>query len=392
MKKTKLTKTTISMNYEKPFIAGNLTTIKFLVIIGQDGIKKGGCIKIGTPNMGWGQPFCSTPRDWSELLEGKSFIHNSWKPINTTYKLKSRLKSDIQLRGDENQITDVTFSKITQDAEFVEIDRSKKFKFKNPPMKESFIDKYGQWRWWITATVVKENLVEGDVIEIVYGDTGNSNGIKIQPWFEDKLDFCALADFSHTSKFIELSGSPINIKVEKNIGSQIHAVIPTIIHPTENQKIKLSILDKNFLPPKNNFTGSINFYSKTNIQIDSNKIVKNILVSKIKTNYNDIHRIEVTANNFDKIITNPGVSSEDNDLNIYWGDLHAQSKYHQWKIEINRGDSCNSPKGLHEYARDYSLLDFVTITDGFGAYDYNPGWQETQKVVNEMYQPGKYEH
>ncbi len=38
-----------------PFEAGTRTTIEFVYTVGDAGLKAGGRIRIGTPNMGWGE-------------------------------------------------------------------------------------------------------------------------------------------------------------------------------------------------------------------------------------------------------------------------------------------------------------------------------------------------
>ncbi len=80
----------------------------------------------------------------------------------------------------------------------------------------------------------------------------------------------------------------------------------------------------------------------------------------------------------------------DKEENIYWGDIHAQCVYHQWKPLEKRGDSNRTPAELHQYARECSLLDFVANSNSGCPAPTNPGWEETQQAVVDFYEPGRY--
>ena len=47
---------TFEMSPSGSFEAGTYTTIVFVYTVGEAGLKEGGRLRIGTPNMGWGTP------------------------------------------------------------------------------------------------------------------------------------------------------------------------------------------------------------------------------------------------------------------------------------------------------------------------------------------------
>ena len=83
-------------------------------------------------------------------------------------------------------------------------------------------------------------------------------------------------------------------------------------------------------------------------------------------------------------------------LQLFWGDLHAQSEYHVMHSQKkdarqagwSRGISCGSPDDVYQYAQEVSLLDFVAITDQ-GAIT-GIGWEILQRKAAEYYRPGKF--
>ncbi|MBM4081467.1 MAG: hypothetical protein FJ278_17315, partial [Planctomycetes bacterium] len=77
------------MTPDGPFEAGTHTTITFAYTVGPAGLRKGGRVRIATPNMGWGEPLVLCPNPIEELVRGPERKHNPWKPLNTTFALKT---------------------------------------------------------------------------------------------------------------------------------------------------------------------------------------------------------------------------------------------------------------------------------------------------------------
>jgi len=72
-----------------------------------------------------------------------------------------------------------------------------------------------------------------------------------------------------------------------------------------------------------------------------------------------------------------------NKENLYWGDIHAHTKY---------SDGMGTPDEALTYARDFAKLDFAAITDhdDIGPYLSNEEWMDTKKVISKFNVPNKF--
>lgn len=352
-----------------PFEAGSYVTIVFRIIIGKAGLKRGGCVKICTPNMGWGEPHCITPHHWHEMLVETDRRHNPWKPLNTTWSLRSKQGATIHLRADENIAGSVHGHRTTLAAEIAE-------------------RLYG-WRWWLTATVERADLVPGDELCITYGDTKDCPfGIRVQPWPEEnQLTFAAVIDAKGDQNY-RILAAPVDVNVLPGPPERISAFLPSFVRPGETAVLRINVLDRNLCPANAPFTDSLSLEATEGVALSAASVTG--MPAQIMATPEAEGIVRVKAVGPETAMTNPLVVDKAKNFNLYWGDLHAQSKYHQWRPEIGRGDSTLSPVELHAYARDCAMLDFVAITDGSGAYAVNPGWEETQQAAKECYVPGRY--
>ena len=298
-----------------PFEAGACTTILFRVVIGAAGLKAGGCVKIATPYMGWGQPFCVKSRLWDELLVGVDRVHNPWKPINTTWRLKTDGAATLRLSADENLLF-------------------------NPPGQAHFPDEwkhtYGQWRWWITATLEREDLRQGDEILITYGDTDNEPfGIRVQPWAEEQpADFLAVIDPDGRNRYHMIPGAPVWVRVVPGPAERIVAVIPGIARRGEKISVRTSVLDRNLCPPAAPGRGPLTFEAD-GLTLAASEAPPGEPLHATVLQGGVVH---VQAPQLRPTDTNPLVVDETMSERLFWGDLHAQSRYHQWRKQQGRGD------------------------------------------------------
>ncbi len=349
-----------------PFEAGAFVTITFHIEIGEVGVNPGGHIKIGTPNMGWGQPLVRTPRVPPELLVNKPKEHNPWKPINTTVTLKTAGRAVLAVRAAEEALM---------------------ARYESEEMNR-IAREYRQWRWWITLTVERDALRPGDEIAVVYGDTAeHSHGVRVPPWYESDPDtFAALIDVEGDGEYREPIGSPVVVHLAPAPPERTVAVLPSLAVSGERLPVRMAVLDRNLCPPSAPFVGPV-AWSGSGVLGDAHGQV--VLPAEISAAAAGPGVGRVTVRGPDTARSNPVLITSDRDLRIFWGDLHAQSRYHQWNPAIQRGDSCNTPRELHQYARDAAMLDFVAITDGGGAFR-EEGWLAVQEAAVDCYEPGRY--
>ena len=91
------------MSPSRRFRACAYEIIKFRLVVGRMGLDVGGKLKIGFPNMGWGEPLTPYPRKWPEKFKGRERVICNWKKCNTTYKIISKGKADLFLSHRESQ-------------------------------------------------------------------------------------------------------------------------------------------------------------------------------------------------------------------------------------------------------------------------------------------------
>ena len=94
--------------------------------------------------------------------------------------------------------------------------------------------------------------------------------------------------------------------------------------------------------------------------------------------------------------SNPSLPAGADGLQLYWGDLHAQSEHHvmhSQKMDFrqtgwSKGISCGTLDECYRYAREVSMLDFVAMTDQGACL--TDAWEYCQEKVREYHQPGKF--
>ena len=255
---------------------------------------------------------------------------------------------------------------------------------------------YNNWSWWITATVELERLAEGDEIVITYGDTSfNEKGAFVQPWVEkDRIWFTAFVDSVGGGSFVEVPGSPVDCSVIPGPTDKCIVTVPSTINPKEQFDIKLSLTDAGLDPVEQVDVTDSQVFDRSGTPINCSSLFQNGPLDRICKVDSDRHgpfTIEIKTPEGKTIQgrSNPTVARNDQ-LKLYWGDLHCHSFYHQYNQKLGYGDPCTNPAELLEYARDVTHLDFVALTDGRGALPDNAGWQESQQAVIDNYVEGQF--
>ncbi len=341
-----------------PFEAGAATTITFVYTVGPLGLRRGGRLRIATPNQGWGEPLVLCPNPLEELASGPRRKHNPWKPINTTFRLETKTDAWVRMWVEERHC----LAALCRDREGWE-----------------WALRALHWRWWINADVECGDFEPGDKIVITYGDTDqHPHGVRVQPFPENPArPFLCVVDVQGDGELREAAGSPIHPVVVSGPAERVMVAVPSLLSPGEGFDVRFAVLDRNLTPPREPYCGSVEQEAASEPLLDDDSTEQGVVWARVRTDVGEA-------------VSNPALVFPGKTDNLYWGDLHAQCKYHQWKPLENRGDSTLSPAELHQYAKECSLLDFVAITNGWCPHPQNPGWEETQQAAIDAYQPGRY--
>jgi len=358
-----------------PFEAGSYTTITFVYTVGKAGLKKGGRLRIGTPNMGWGEPLVLCPNPIEELVQGPDRRHNPWKPLNTTFKLETATSAWIRMWAEERWVP-VSQSLLARPG-------------------WEWAKRAGHWRWWINADVEIADFAPGDRIIITYGDAKEHPfGIRVQPFPEPETHpFICVVDVEGNRELREVPGSPVAVEVLGGPPERVIAAAPSIVKPGELFAVRASVMDRNLTHPNRRYEGAVEFSSRGGVlavpRHDPAREGDARVLENVEARSPGIGRIEAVTD-VGKCETNPVLVLPEKEENLYWGDLHAQCMYHMWRPWENRGASTRTPAELHQYAKECSMLDFVANSNAACPSPENPGWEETQQAVIDFYEPGRY--
>ena len=209
-----------------PFEAGSYTTITFTYTVGEAGLKRGGRLRIATPNQGWEEPLVLCPTSIEEIVEGPQRAHNPWKPINTSFELDTRTDAWVKMWAEERWVA----ANLVPDREGWE-----------------WASRATVWRWWIVADVERADFEPGDRIVVTYGDTEDQPfGIRVQPFPNDKeRPFLCVVDVEGNGDLREADGSPVYPLVVSGPPERIVAAAPSIAAPGETFTVRASALDRN---------------------------------------------------------------------------------------------------------------------------------------------------
>ncbi len=365
---------TFEMSPTGPFEAGAFTTITFTYTVGEAGLRRGGRLRIGTPSQGWGEPLVLCPNPIEELIGEAGRVHNPWKPLNTTVELETATDVGVRMWVEERGAY--------------------------PP--PAVADQPGwewaktalAWRWWINADIENADFSPGDRIVITYGNTDeHPHGVRVQPFPEPKTrPFICVVDSDGDGQLREASGSPLHVEVVGGPPERIMTAVASIATPGEALTVRASVMDRNLTHPVPAYDGPVEFAADGDVigvassqptidgharEISALARAPGIATVRVKTSVGETE-------------TNPVLVLPEKEENLYWGDIHAQCMYHQWKPLEGRGDSHRTPAELHQYARECSLLDFVANSNSACPNPTNPGWEETQQAVIDFHEPGRY--
>ena len=355
-----------------PFEAGSYTTITFTYTIGEVGLKRGGRLRIATPNQGWGEPLVLCPNPIDELVCGAARRHNPWKPINTTFAVETATEAWIKMWTEERMVSPVPDGEMW-----------------------AWASRATVWRWWMVADVEVADFEPGDRITIVYGDTeDHPGGIRIQPFPQGhERPFVCVVDVEGNGALREVAGSPVYPTIVSGPPARMVAVAPSVVAQGEALTVRASVLDRNLTPPCSDYEGPVTLASEGDaLYAPDASLVRERNAweaADVTARRPGVERIRVRSD-VGESEAHPVLVTPDKEDRLYWGDIHAQCVYHQWKSSEGRGDSSLTPAALFQYARGCSLLDFVANSNGGCPSPSNPGWEETQQAVIDAYEPGRF--
>ncbi len=130
-------------------VAGSMVTLTFTYTVGALGMKRGGSLRITTPNDGWGWPYVPMPRYFQRGWEraGLDEGYLSYARQNTRAELRTDSEAWIDLSAEERHVAG---------------DLARHWPHRK------FDSGHTQH---IVATVRGDDLAPGDIITVTYGDT-----------------------------------------------------------------------------------------------------------------------------------------------------------------------------------------------------------------------------
>jgi hypothetical protein len=251
------------------------------------------------------------------------------------------------------------------------------------------------WRWWITATFEGTPLHSGDVVRITYGDRrfGVGDGVRVQTFPEEQVNFLAFVSPSADAAFVQLQGSPHFVDVVSGPPTRVNVVAPSTYNGL-HVEVRVSLTDACHCRPV------VSAGSATIVLAAAGQEVACApgIASAIRVTSSGLDRLQVTDRASHKSwgVANPSVPVGSDVLHLFWGDLHAQSEHHVMHSQSmdyrqrgwSKGISCGTVDDCYAYAKQVALLDFVALTDQGACL--TDAWEFCQGKVREYYRPGTF--
>ena len=332
---------------KRPVIAGKRQTCVITYYVGERGIKKGGSIRITIPHT------FSTPQINEFYKDGFVTAECSKKEISLSIQLESKI-----------------------------------FCAYRPELSHS-----GAFGKSVFIQINNGELVKGNFIKITYGNTSYYGKEKWGPkppkvsCVSGKYEFTVAVDPDGTrlapvTGFFLLKKSPTVTIIPGRL-EEIIPIAPSNICLGQEIPIHIIGVDKYLNPVKyedSAFTVKCGFKKKIYY---SNKGM--LTLDLMPSNKKYITYI-VSSSEKKKVFNNTNpikLGKYMNKENLYWGDIHAHTKY---------SDGMGTPNEALTYARDFAKLDFVAITDhdDIGPYLSDEEWKDTKKVIAGFNIPNKF--
>ena len=346
---------TITLKAPRHVTAGSRVTLTFTYTVGRLGMRRGGSLRIRTPNDAWEAPRAHK-KQLPKGVEGRGFsIHDATycthNKCNLRASLQAKSRARIEVRDERTA---------------------------------------GPLCQYMVAVVRDDDLAEGDAITLVYGDrTWGEDGVaaqKVAPTPDDR--FVAHVDVNGNGDFLPLDDASLTLTVRPGPLSRFSLVARAIVRPQELLELKVAGMDAFRNQPDTPWEGELRLGCNRPdislpgaITLHQNENNRGI-VRGIKPRTEGVYRLSAEpAQGGERSVSNPIWCTHRN-LHLFFGDLHCHSMHHA------QGRSIGTPDENYTFGRDVAGLDFVAITDT-GGYK-TESWVETQEAANRHYEPGQF--
>ena len=191
----------------------------------------------------------------------------------------------------------------------------------------------GCWARHIVATVRDADLAPGDRITIVYGDTTwGEAGVEVARVAPtDKDHFHAYVDVTGEREFVELPADELKVRVIPGAPSQFNVVAPAIVRPDQAFGLTVAAMDEFRNRPHGVFEGDVRIGAeRPEMRVPGSGAFTGesdncCLIQGLQTPTEGVHRVTVEPAAGGRRSTSNPIWCTNQDLNLYFGDLHFQS-------------------------------------------------------------------
>lgn len=336
-----------------PLVSGSQADLEMIFEAGERGLAAGSRLRFGLPNTGWDRPVVPQQRYWDELITGGDRRLAPFHPVNTTASVSSERKVFAVLEVMERMLV---------------------------PDEDPAL---AYWRWWITVTLEGADLAPGDRVTVLYGDKRFGVSTRIQTFPESAINISAYVQPAGAERFSNLVGSPFYLDVVSGPASRANVVAASISEGP--RRVRIALTDE--------CQGRPEATEERSFLLDGRAIAAPA-GRPLTVEVNDGRGVLTDASGRIWGKANPAVPQASDGLQLFWGDLHAQSEHHVMHSQRkdfrqegwSKGISCGTLDECYQYAREVSLLDFVSITDQGACLTSK--WEFCQGKVVEYNQPG----
>ena len=226
----------------------------------------------------------------------------------------------------------------------------------------------------IAVTIHGGKLAPGDKIIYTY------DVAQAQKYTQRNLVCKVESDVTGDGKFAEINNDlwP-KINVVSGPPAQIRLAAQQIVKPGQRVLVRSIVMDalRNPLDVDYNGTADVGFIGSEAKQRYEHSRASFSITAPDKPGIYHIHAR--AAGLKDEYL--PVKVTDQDDLNIYWGQLHGHTGF---------SDGIETPTDYYTYGRDIGMLDFCAANDHAEGQNVDNKWQRTIAAAREFYKPGEF--